>query len=320
MEAYMNQEAAPQSPRYTFSRYLASKRNVDDRSLNTQVRQALAEVLSGWCAETPMSILEIGAGTGAMLVRLLDWGFLPSAEYTAIDLQEAYIAEAGRCLPEEAACSGYTVMHQGDRDYLLTKSSREYQIHLEAADLFDFLRRNKNHRRWDLVTAHAFLDLVDIPMLLPPLFQLMRPNSLFYFTLIFDGETILEPAIDQQLDDQVIRLYHETMDRRLVAGRPSGDSRSGRHMFAYLHEAGAQILAAGSSDWVVYPENRAYPADEAYFLHFIVDTIRGALLGNPELNAEEFKRWIETRNRQIEDGRLVYIAHQMDFFGRSPHD
>jgi hypothetical protein len=29
----------------------------------------------------------------------------------------------------------------------------------------------------------------------------------------------------------------------------------------------------------------------------------------------QFSAWIEQRHRQIDDGALVYIAHQLDFFG-----
>ncbi|RME62615.1 MAG: class I SAM-dependent methyltransferase, partial [Caldilineae bacterium] len=28
-----------------------------------------------------------------------------------------------------------------------------------------------------------------------------------------------------------------------------------------------------------------------------------------------FRRWLETRQAQIEQGELVYFAHQFDFFG-----
>jgi hypothetical protein len=96
----------------------------------------------------------------------------------------------------------------------------------------------------------------------------------------------------------------------------SGDSQSGRHLFHHLRQAGAQILAAGSSDWVVFAGEAGYPDDEAYFLHFIVETMRGALAGRAELDNGRFQDWIAQRHAQIEMGELVYIAHQLDFFGR----
>jgi hypothetical protein len=81
-----------------------------------------------------------------------------------------------------------------------------------------------------------------------------------------------------------------------------------------LRAAGGEILAAGSSDWVVFAPEGVYPADEAYFLHFIIDTVRGALDG--AIAPERIDAWASARHAQIERDILVYIAHQLDFFGR----
>ena len=76
------------------------------------------------------------------------------------------------------------------------------------------------------------------------------------------------------------------------------------------------ILAAGSSDWVVFAGPQGYPADEAYFLQFIIHTMQQALTDHPDLDAARFADWIRRRQQQIESGDLVYIAHQIDFWGR----
>ncbi len=81
-------------------------------------------------------------------------------------------------------------------------------------------------------------------------------RDLAWLTINFDGMTSLEPVIDAGLDAQIERLYHKTMDRRPTGG----DSRAGRHMFGHLRQAGAEVLAAGASDWVVYGTNGKYPA------------------------------------------------------------
>jgi hypothetical protein len=108
------------------------------------------------------------------------------------------------------------------------------------------------------------------------------------------------------------------MDRRIVAGNPAGDSRTGRHLFGHLRASGAELLDAGGSDWVVFAGPNGYPADEAYFLHFIIHTIHAALAGHRCLDAKRFAAWIEQRHAQVERGTLVYIAHQLDFLGRVP--
>ncbi|MCZ7668823.1 MAG: hypothetical protein M5U34_17285 [Chloroflexi bacterium] len=162
--------------------------------------------------------------------------------------------------------------------------------------MFDFAAREQGKREWDLLIAHAFLDLMDIATALPSLLSLLKPGGLCYFSLNFDGVTSLEPAIEPVLDALIERLYHQTMDDRVVNGRSSGDSRSGRHLFSLLRQNIVEILAAGSSDWVVFAGNAGYPADEAYFLQVIIYFIQQSLQDHPQLDAAQFQAWLNQRH------------------------
>jgi hypothetical protein len=197
----------------------------------------------------------------------------------------------------------------------LATAGQEVRITLEAADICDFLDREPGKSAWDLLVAHAVLDLIDLPTALPPLLGRLAPGGFFYFTLNFDGGTTFEPPLDPDLDHRIETLYHHTMDRRRCRGRPGGSSRTGRRLFGQLRKAGARVAAAGSSDWVVFPGLHGYPADEADFLHFIVDTVARALHGHPELERSRFQAWIAQRHRQIDTRELIYIAHQLDLMG-----
>jgi SAM-dependent methyltransferase len=298
----------------SFTRYLAAKKSVDDRALNRRVFESLVQALPASTPERPLRLLEVGAGIGTMIERLVDWGLLIQAEYTAIDAEAANIAYARERLPNWAHKNGYQASLSGER-LRLQPAGKRIEVLLRDVDLFDFIRQKDEQETWDVIIAHAFLDLMDVPRTLPGLFSLVRPGGLIYFTLNFDGGTIIEPAVDAPLENLIQSLYHRTMDERLTAGKPSGDSRTGRHMFLQLRAAGAQLLAAGSSDWVVFAGENGYPADEAFFLHFIIDTIGDALKGHRELDPARFSRWIAARHAQIEQGELVFIAHQLDFAG-----
>jgi hypothetical protein len=105
------------------------------------------------------------------------------------------------------------------------------------------------------------------------------------------------------------------MDQRRRRGRPAGSSVTGRRLLRCLQTAGVHLLAAGSSDWVVFPGPNGYPADEACFLHFIIDTIGRALQGHPDLENDAFRAWLAQRHRQIDSAELIYIAHQLDVMG-----
>lgn len=300
---------------YSFLRYLAAKKGLDDRSLNRHVRETLAGHVLKSDKTAALRVLEVGCGIGTMLERLLDWGILNQAAYTGIDLEADNLAEAGLRLRRYAAVQGAELSGEAGR-FQFRRAQQSVSAEFEAIDLFRFLNREQGRAGWDLVVAHAFLDLVDLEATLPGLLGLLAPGGCFYFTLNFDGGTIFEPLIDPEIDPLIEALYHRSMDERRLEGRPAGSSRTGRRLFQHLKAAGATVLAAGSSDWVVFPGPDGYPGDEAYFLHFIIHTVHQALAGHPELPEAGLRAWVAERQAQIQRRELVYLARQLDFFGR----
>ncbi|MFZ5452265.1 MAG: class I SAM-dependent methyltransferase [Thermodesulfobacteriota bacterium] len=301
---------------FSFSRYLAAKKSVDDRSLNFHVFSTLKRSLEVFRGPDPLRVLEIGCGLGAMVARLLDWGPLRrTAVYTGIDLKPENLAAARERLSNYAVQRGYPLTTAGGVLHLRTSPEEKVSVVLEAVDLYDFLQRERGRQTWDLLIAHAFLDLVDLPTTLPPLLSLLEKGGFCYFTHNFDGATIFLPPLDPEFDRQIEEFYHQIMDQRLLEGRPSGHSRTGRLLFRELPAAGAQILAAGASDWVVHPGPEGYPGDEAYFLHFIIHTVDTALKGHTQLPQDRFRDWVTERHRQIERRELIYLARQLDFLG-----
>jgi SAM-dependent methyltransferase len=301
---------------YPFNRYLSAKKTVDDRSLNKNVWESLKSAAELEQSKGKLKVLEIGCGIGTMIERSLEWGLLKRAEYTALDAMAENIDEAAARLPVWAGSNGYIVDTQIPGELRIVRDQQDVTVRLQTADVFDFMGKNRGQRCWNLLVANAFLDLVDVTATLPKLLALLEPEGLFYFTITFDGATILQPEIDPALDARIEALYHETMDKRIIGGKLSGDSRTGRHLFKHLGSLGVDLLAAGASDWVVFAGPTGYPGDEEFFMHFLVHTIGTALQGHPELNAQKFDDWVKTRHRQIGDRSLVYIAHQLDFLGR----
>jgi SAM-dependent methyltransferase len=296
----------------THVRYLVAKKPIDDRSLNRHVYGALARGLARLGLQKPLRVLELGAGIGTMLARLLEWGLFSRADYTAIDSHPAFQSATVAYLSDWAKIWDYQLDRQDQGGLRLRRPGYQVDLTTATVDLFDYLVRT-DLEPFDLVIAHAFLDLVDLPSALPRIMESLTPTGYAYFTLNFDGDTIFEPILDPELDAQIERLYHQSMDDRRRNGRPAGDSRTGRHLFTHLRQAGAQLMAAGSSDWVVFPVDGGYPDGEDDFLRFILDTIANGLEMHLELDPERFAAWLAQRRRQIEQGQLVYIAHQLDF-------
>jgi hypothetical protein len=291
-----------------YARYLAAKTTVDDRALN---RHVLAELRRIMPAGAPR-VLEVGAGLGTMVARLMDWGAVGAGEYILLDADRQLLDCSRRWLRDWAVARGLC-------SELLPDGLRvgDLRVRLVHAELGRYLEAAHGALA-DVLIANAVLDLVDVPAVLPGLLRLLGPGGVYWFTINYDGESIFAPAHPH--DDQVMRAYHRDMDERIRYGRPAGESRTGRLLFHYLRAAGAPALAAGSSDWVVYPAGDGdYPADEAYFLRRILNTIRDALRNRPDrVEPAHLADWLAVRGRQLAAGELVYIAHQLDFVGRSP--
>lgn len=286
---------------YSFPRYLLSKQTVDDRALNKDVLNALKANLP----QQPFRIIEVGAGIGTMLRRLVRWDFIHQAEYVMVDETAENVEFATAWIEEWAEESGLSMERSGPFEARIYDEAHDIRVLLEHTDVFDLIQRNEKPS--ELLIAHAFLDLLPMPHSLPKLLSLTR--NLAWLTINFDGMTTFEPTIDAALDATIERLYHESMDARPTGG----DSRSGRHMFEHLRMADMEILAAGASDWVVHAVDGKYPAEEEYFLRYILHFIEESLRGNIELDAGSLVNWLKERRTQIARGELVYIAHQMDF-------
>lgn len=303
-----------------YARYLAAKVSVDDRALNRTGLAQLQELMP-----TAPRVLEVGAGLGTMLARLIDWGVLTDGEYTLLDVDEQLLRDARTWLTAWAAERSLPCRECEDGLVL-----GELRVRFTAAELGSYLtqdrdqthepdtthkpdRTHKLDRGADVLIANAVLDLVDLPTVLPRLLRLLAPGGSYWFTINYDGETIFAPEHPQ--DAAIMAAYHRDMDTRVRYGRPAGGSRTGRQLFGQLRAAGAPASFAGSSDWVVHPDAYGrYPYDEAYFVGCILDTIQDALAGRvPERVLAD---WLGQRRSQLAAGELVYLAHQLDFVGR----
>ena len=293
---------------FDYARYLAAKTTVDDRALN---RHVLAELRRLMPTGAPR-VLEVGAGLGTMVTRLVDWGAIVDGEYTLLDADRELLDRSRRWLWDWAASRGLPsdVLPDGLRVGGL-------RVRLVHAELGSYLEA-AHEARADVLIANAFLDLVDVPAVLPGLLRQLVPGGVYWFTINYDGESVFVPGHPH--DDRVMQAYHRDMDERLRYGRPAGESRTGRRLFQHLRDAGAPAQAAGSSDWVVSADRDGdYPGDEAYFLRSILDTIRHALRDRQDqVEPADLADWLAERGRQLASGELVYIAHQLDFVGRSP--
>jgi SAM-dependent methyltransferase len=293
----------------SFQRYLRAKRTVDDRALDRRVVDALREGIENRAParEGPFRVLEVGAGIGTMLARAVEWDLLPAGDvrYTAVDLAADNVAELRPYLREWASDRPESV--SGTDPLTLEGEGRRIEVEPVVVEAVEYAEATT--AQYDLLVGVALLDILDLSGL-GTLLEPLAPGGLYYFPITFDGATRFRPA--HPSDRTVERYYHEHMD-----GKPGGSSRAGEAVLARLREMdGVVVLAAGGSDWIVRPVDGSYPAEEAYFLRHILDTVEDAV---GEVSDDEFEAlsgWLSRRRAQVEAGELLYLTHQLDVLGR----
>jgi hypothetical protein len=298
-----------------FQRYLAAKRGVDDRGLDRRLLERLSAGLAAADDDT-LRVVEVGAGVGTMVERLLEWDLLPPGRthYTAVDVDPDSVATIRARLTEWAAGRDLTVADAGDRlrlsdddrTVLVDPVVAEATAYLGGTDGTDAADREKP----DLLVGMALLDVLGLDRL-AALLGGLAPGGWYYFPVTFDGATRFAPA--HPADRAVERHYHRHMDRK-----PGGDSHAGTHALGRLQamDRVAWVDVAGS-DWAVRPVDGDYPDDEAYVPRHVLATVEEAV---GEVAGAGFEptlsEWLDCRRRQLAAAELVYTTHQVDLLGR----
>lgn len=292
-------------------RYLAAKKSIDDRALNHHVWKMLRQALAQTTDREPVKILELGAGIGTMFERLVDRGLLTGpCTYLATDMDPEQIRAARIYLSQWAGKHGHSLSWTEDGGRLRTARA-DISLRLEVARAEELAQRSDSLGRFHLVLAHAVLDLVDFPPVLTPLLSRLTSNGLAYFTCNFDGETIFLPECETE--DEIIRDYHNSMEARLTGAR-----HTGRRLLTFLQDLGLEIMAAGSSDWVIHPRGDKYSQDETFFLHAIIQTVENELARKNRSSSHRanLTTWARLRHQQVETGKLSFLARHLDLLVR----
>jgi SAM-dependent methyltransferase len=313
---------------HTDVRYLDAKASVDDRAFSRRVRDQLIAALPA-----APTVFDAACGTGVALDRLREWGVEPAA-YRGVDTASEVIRVA-RDRHSESAVEFAT----GDA---ITVAER-----IAAGDdrvaAADGLSADEPITKPDLVVAGCFLDLVPVEEALDAFTAATVSDGLVYAPFSFDGTTEFTPS--HRADDLVTEIFHGEIDAH--DGRDSG---AGRAAVDYCRRADGQLLAVDAADWVVRPTaDGEYPNDEQYFLATILGYVADALfvdggdahtaadadghtvadagdaaenweptaravtaLDDTDLAVADLRDWLQTRRRQLADGELVYLAHQLD--------
>ena len=291
-----------------FIRYLAAKKYVDDRALSQPVWNTLRTSLPETSRRRPLKVIEMGGGIGTMFERVIDRRLAADLHYTMVEVNRALLDEFEIRLKE----SPFTLRRSGSVRRGLTESGIRITMETLCADIYDVISDRSMYQKWDVVMAHAVMDLVNIKKTLSGFQRLLRPGGLLYLSLNYDGFTSFLPPWDAAFEETLFFHYHRSMDDRTVGGRPSGSSQSGRQLILHLTEADIPLRTVGSSDWIVFPRNGSYSQDEACFLDMIIHTIKQQLQQERGIDQEKLERWTARRRAQIAAGELIFMARNLD--------
>ncbi|MDX2496228.1 MAG: class I SAM-dependent methyltransferase [Desulfuromusa sp.] len=291
---------------FDYPEYLAIKQAIDDRSLNQSVWQALAASLKSQVGSHGFKILEIGAGTGSMIIRLLDAGLLDHCQYFAVELEPGFARVAENELSVWAGAHGYRMAVIGLSSWVLKKNEQVIEIQWITADILE-IPSDFDSGYFDLLIGHAIIDLLPVPECMPGLLNLVQPRGSYYFSLNFAGVTSFSPSHSR--DFEITEAYHRDMDKRFpgIAWRAS---QTGQVMGSWLKEQGHLVVAEGDSNWQLSSAPTPSAADNR-FIGNILDTMAKALAG-----LDGLEDWLRLRRQQAASGNLLFFAANCDYFGR----
>lgn len=196
-------------------------------------------------------------------------------------------------------------------------------ITLVLGDALAYLGKRK--ACFDVVIGASVMDLWELDSALKVFFGALdnaNGPAAFYFPINFDGTTDFFPASSEGIDyDQHIEAeFHRVMGKRKLMGSDTVAAHTGRRLIPCVKKLGANIKAMGGSSWIVSADKKhQYPADEAFFLDCIIEFIESSSPHFERLNSSKdpsaLDRCLQSRRRQIADGSLVYVAHNVDVFG-----
>ncbi|RMF43755.1 MAG: class I SAM-dependent methyltransferase, partial [Anaerolineae bacterium] len=282
-------------------RFLLAKKSVDDRALNRYVFGTLARELAKHPLDEPLRVLEIGAGVGTMLSRLMEWRLFARARYTLLEPEETFLSYAPQWWKFWAKTWNASLERKREGVYIVRYGKQRVRARLRQRTLEEHLQ-NARKARYDLLIAHDVLHMLPMDTLLPALLRVLKPGGYLWFTANFDGVTLCEPP------------FPEPEVETAILSRYAAQHTPARHLIGFLRaQSDVHLRAAGSSDAVVYPEEgNTYPADERFYLtHFLEEIVSGDA-------SDAANAWRTHRLEDLANGTLTCIQHRLDILAQLP--
>lgn len=291
-----------------FRAYLDAKYPLDSRSLNRDVLENLKSAIS---AKRHLRWLDLGTGTGAMLKRVIDMNPVASLNITGLDIDAGLLAAAAEQLTDCLQQNGFQIEDAGG-GISAYREKQTVRIRFECASILDW-SPNDTGAGFDLITAHAFMDIVPLQPVTCKIREYLETKGLFYTTLNYDGETALIPVYsNEKFEGKILQHYDQSMETRQIEGLSTGGAYSGRRLIGALSMVGFDISSYGSSDWNITPVNTVYRDNDAFCLKSLLAMIYAEAAKEAAFNPNKLATWHSERSHEIDSSTLGMIVHQLD--------
>jgi len=291
-----------------FADFLKAKFALDERSLNREVRGAFLDALRSLAQ---IECLDVGAGTCATLRRLLNNGLITPLAVTALDRDPGLLA-IGR-QDTEGWLSAVGLEPRIASGAIQTPGERPTAIRFAVAELKD----HRPDRPYNVITAHAFLDLAPLPQALRLFATWLQPGGYLYATINYDGDTALLQAYDDAaFEARLLGHYNDTMELRRVDGHATGGAYCGRRLQELLPASGFDILALGRSDWNITPVEGRYCDGDALCLEALLEMIYAEAQRSGLFCQHQLGHWHQDRLRLLQQRTLRSTIRQLDLLAR----
>ncbi|MBK1705434.1 class I SAM-dependent methyltransferase [Halochromatium glycolicum] len=285
--------------------WLQLREEADHRARADSLLQALQRpALATSCAQRPLQILDLGAGTGANL-RYLAPKLGSGQQWRCLDHDPILLDGLLRLTRDWASARGYQVDVKAG-SLLLAGPAWDAQVQVGQADLAAGLRAQQLPSG-GLVTASALLDLVSEPWLCAVVERCKGASCSLLFALSYDGRVRLAPA--QPMDQEVIALVNQHQRRDKGFGPALGPSASAAAQRLAL-AAGYQVQTAPSA-W-------SLEADEAPLQQALLEGWVDAACEVDPTATSRLQAWCAARQAEAAAGGLkIALAHR-DLIAVSP--
>jgi hypothetical protein len=267
--------------------WLALREPVDHRSVNPEVRAAIARQFIG---RDSVTVVDLGSGAASNLRGT--FSVLPKRQdWTLVDYDPALLMAARQRLTAWADAAD-----EQDDALVITKDEHTLTVHFLQADLsesYDPVLSSKP----DLVTAAALFDLVSVQSIEKLAETVSRQQTAFYTVLTYDGFASWEPTHPSDGPIRDAFNTHQRSDKGFgPAAGPGGTSALSRAFYTRGHR-----VLRGTSPWRVDAAN-------ATMRKALDEGFANAARETGRVPATDIESWIA--HRGLDDGSVSIIGHE----------